>query len=291
MENESGDSKDFCICDQKFIDDLARLKRLRDFLMQEAVVIPPEESCFMSFGELNLLKIGSDGRAPTEKEWTELEDRTQMLFGKLTEPLRRRFLLGEIPSWVTMLSIYMALFALVALLGAILIFWSHNLNMDSMSARVLALPFYLLWLMALGAIGSIAFIGMNALSVQQDVTFDLSNHRLMILRISLGALFGLVLALPFGFNQFIQFLSGIIVSSKPLDPRDSQTLSLQAMMLLLPFVLGFSTPLVIMILNRFVDAIQAFFGQGGTNTSAPPTAPPSPVASNRVLPKHALEHF
>jgi hypothetical protein len=54
----------------------------------------------------------------------------------------------------------------------------------------------------MGAIGSVAFIGMNALSVQQDVTFDLNNDRLMVLRIVLGALFGIVLTLPFGFTQF-----------------------------------------------------------------------------------------
>ena len=43
-----------------------------------------------------------------------------------------------------------------------------------MSVFVLALPFYLVWLMSLGASGSIAFIGMNALSVQQDVTLTLA---------------------------------------------------------------------------------------------------------------------
>jgi hypothetical protein len=34
-----------------------------------------------------------------------------------------------------------------------------------------------------------------------------------------------------------------------------------AIFLLLPFVLGFSTSLVIMILNRLVGGVQAFFGK------------------------------
>jgi len=42
-----------------------------------------------------------------------------------------------------------------------------------------------------------------------------------------------------------------------------------------PFIFGFSTSLVIMILNRLVDAVQAFFGKPGvaeTQVSAMPAA-------------------
>ena len=289
MEFESGDKTSVCICDEKFLNDLGRLKRLRDFFLQEAIEIPPEESCFLSFGELNLLRPGPNGRRPTEAEWTDLEDRTQVLFGRLTYSLRHRFLLGEIPSWITTLSMAMALLALLALMGAIFI--PFEFQMETMRARVLALPFYLVWLMSLGAIGSIAFVGMNALSVQQDVTFDLGNHRLMALRISLGALFGLVLALPFGFNDFIQFLSGIIQGKQETTAgaSDSHVLTIRALMLLLPFVLGFSTPLVIMILNRLIDSIQAFFGRTSANVAeSSPARPPSSISLSRVAPKPGL---
>jgi len=87
----------------------------------------------------------------------------------------------------------------------------------------------------------------------------------MLLRISLGALFGLVLALPFGVRDFLDFCRNIAAeSSVTLASADSAAgkVTKQALMLLLPFVLGFSTTLVILVLNRLVDAVQSFFGKG-----------------------------
>ena len=121
----------------------------------------------------------------------------------------------------------------------------------------LVLPCYMLWLASLGAVGSIAFIGMNALAVQDDATFDLTNHRLIVLKIALGALFGVVLTLPFGFEGFLKFVGGLRSGGSTVE----NAVALQSVLLLLPFILGFSTPLVIMILNQFVEAVQSFFGK------------------------------
>jgi hypothetical protein len=90
----------------------------------------------------------------------------------------------------------------------------------------------------------------------------------MILRIVLGSLFGLVLTLPFGYDDFVRFCMSLNGSSVTTSTAtDASHVTNQAIMLLLPFVMGFSNSLVIMVLNRMVSAIQAFFGQGGTNTS------------------------
>ena len=192
------------IHDWGFINDLKRLKELRSFLLNEAINISPQDSAPLSFGSLNLLKFEPNGRAPTEEEWAEIEAHTQTLFGLLTEPLRRRFLLGQIPSSVSLLPIVFAALAIISLIAAIVV---QDTGIFGLTGRgVTTLPFYLLWLVSLGAIGSVAFVGMNALSVQQDATFDIGNKRLMILRISLGALFGLVLTLPFGFSSFLDFI-------------------------------------------------------------------------------------
>jgi hypothetical protein len=58
---------------------------------------------------------------------------------------------------------------------------------------------------------------------------------------------------------FVNFCRNIVAGKLDGDVQ----LSSQAIMLLLPFVLGFSTSLVIMILNRLLDAVQAFFGKSG----------------------------
>jgi len=240
---EAAESND--VSDEHFIRDLNRLKELRSFLIQEAINFGPDEDT-LSFGRLNLLQYKYGGRSPTQEEWSDVEQLTQILFRQLSEPLRRRFLLGEIPWWMAYLPIGLAIVALVALYTAVAL---HAGNI---------LPYYLIWLMSLGAIGSVSFIGMNALSVQQDITFDLTKIRLMLLRITLGALFGLVLTLPFGYQGFRDFVTGL--SGSTPSGGDSQKIS-QAMQLLFPFILGFSTSLVIMVLNRLVDAVQAFFGR------------------------------
>src|SRR5258708_29306315 len=88
----------------------------------------------------------------------------------------------------------------------------------------------------------------------------------MRLRITLGALFGLVLTLPFGFTGFRDFIAGL--SGLPLPGSDPPKVTTQAMLLLFPFILGFSTSLVIMVLNRLVDAVQAFFGKASGATAS-----------------------
>src|SRR5712692_2664941 len=108
--------------------------------------------------------------------------------------------MGEIPCWVTVVALDCALIAVIAFAMSIMLSASGAAvgSPDDLATKSLMLPPYIVWLTALGALGSIAFIGMNVLSVQEDATFDLTNERLMILRIALGGLFGLILGLPFG---------------------------------------------------------------------------------------------
>ncbi len=281
LEARAPETSDVSINDEQFIRDLRRLKELRSFFIQEAVNISSEDPTLLSFGRLNLLQYSFKGRAPTQDEWSQVEFHTQALFRLLNDPLRRRFILGEIPSWVSALPILLAVVALLSLIGAIVVQDKDLLRLGTIGANTL--PFYLVWLMSLGSIGSVAFIGMNAISVQQDITFDLTNRRLMILRITLGALFGLVLTLPFGFEGFREFI--VAISRPPATGEMASpqrfTVTSQALLLLLPFILGFSTSLVIMILNRLVDAVQAFFGRTGSIERAQTPADQGHTSPNR----------
>jgi hypothetical protein len=98
-----------------------------------------------------------------------------------------------------------------------------------------------------------------------------------MLRVALGALFAVVLTLPFGYPEFLAFCDGIRFPHLPTNPdkppATGSVLTTQAVFLLLPFVLGFSTSLVILILNQFVEAVQAFFGRKPSTLTAPPLPP------------------
>jgi hypothetical protein len=291
------------IGDSGFITDVRRLGRLRAFLYKQALTVdyPPTP---LSFAALSELQWRPNGRSPTEAERVTVDTQTEVIFRRLSEPLRRKFLMGELPWWLTLLPIAFVCLAVIALVFSIQgvakappqerfsivrAIQGHPEEPTTatrdvpppqsaqgtapspstapppapsasappapLGARVL--PYYLLWLMALGATGAVAFIGMNVLSVQDDATFDLTNSRLMVLRIITGALFGLVLTLPFGFGEYILFCVALLGGVAGQEPN----LTKQAALLLLPFVLGFSTSLVIMLLNQFIEAVQTFFGK------------------------------
>jgi hypothetical protein len=270
---KAGKPDAYSINDEQFIKDLQQLKKLRSFLIKEAVKLEVTDRNAFAFGALNLLRYHPFGRLPTEPEWSQVEFLTQSLFQLPTEAIRRKFVLGGIPWWMSGLPMIFALVGLISLVLSIVSQQTNLLGLATIRANIL--PFYLVWLMSLGAIGSIAFIGMNALSVQDDATFDLSNTRLMVLRISLGALFGLVLTLPFGFVGFVQFITGIAngAPAAPTTESSGAEVTTQALRLLLPFILGFSTSLVILILNRLVEAVQGFFGKPASeHLPAPPAA-------------------
>jgi hypothetical protein len=244
----SGDTLTNDICDPYFIGDLSRLKALRSFLIREAA-LPPDNPGLVSFGELNLLRLREGGRQPTPSEWEEVEQRNQALSNLLTPELRRKYLVGDVPQALTLqLPVIFILVGAVSLVLAIQAVGSEP---------IWGVALFVVWLICLGALGSIAFIAMNFLSVQTDATFDLSNFKLVALRIVLGALFALIITLPLGYEGFQTFASNIAMEAG----RSSESIASEAPLLLLPFVLGFSTSLVMLVLNRLVDAVQSFFGR------------------------------
>ncbi len=276
---------DYSICDKQFMDDVTQLKALRSYMIRQA---KSTEAGIIELGDLNLLRFDEKGRFPTYAEWTDLEHRSNELYQHLTEPDRRRFLYGQIP-WVVIKTAGVlggvALGTLIASFAAAVVMDALELipnapapgpsaapqawfSYATQAYKVLFFMGFLAWVAALGGIGSIAFIGMNALAVQEDATFDLTNEKLIGLRVVLGALFAVVLTLPFGYPSFSVFITTLHTARSIPDPTTTSIL------LLLPFVLGFSTTLVIMILNQFVEGVQTFFGK---SSSPPPAAVPPPV--------------
>jgi hypothetical protein len=278
-DSHDAERKTYRICDRRFMADIEQLKALRSYMIRQA---KSSSAWATELGELNLLYYHEEGRFPTSDEWRDFEHRSDELYRNLTEQDRRRFLYGQIPPSVIRTAIILGFVALASLVIAFAgPFVASLLGVASIGAQTVAVTAvlfafmsflsFLAWVAALGGIGSIAFIGMNALAVQEDATFDITDTKLIALRVVLGALFGVVLTLPFGYGPFVEFIKELHSPS----PIVSDQLALKSLLLLLPFVLGFSTSLVIMILNQFVEAVQTFFGKKTGSASA---AGPAPVA-------------
>ncbi len=256
-------SPDYVINDPKFNFLQATLIDLCGFIRREGVSIPPEKAGLLVLGEIGRLRKASfwkreKGRPPTEQEWVALETRLQELYALLDEPSRRGFYIRKSEFLLIYVPFAMTLLAAGSLIAAI-----------SQEPRLLIHVFgetdiprqwhaccYIVWLMALGVLGSVAYVAMNALSLEKDITFDIGNKKLLTIRLIMGAIFGLILALPFGFDEFEQFVSQFTSKSGGAPPDATS-----AAMLLMPFVFGFSTTVVLMFINRVVDAVGVIFGK------------------------------
>jgi hypothetical protein len=224
---------------------------LKTLLLTRGVHIREEDVPLLSFGMLNDLRYNEKGRLPTIEEWEQLDKRSQKLFSYLDDELRKHFELSQTANLIAQLPLFLIFVALliVALLSLITAVFAVD--------RLLLLGCYFLWTALLGAIGAIAFLSMNTLSIQKDITFDLTNKSLLAVRIVLGSLFGFFLSMPFGFYSFVTFWESLAHGT---PAPSAANFSFEAALLLLPFVLGFSTSLVILVLSRFVESITVFFG-------------------------------
>jgi hypothetical protein len=210
-------------------------------------------------GGLNMLEyaaLPSRGRRATVDEWSEVEERTHAVWAALSDAQRRRFLTTQVPGWF---AYAMSAFMVMVLASVLVAFLVRTSSEWQKIPGVLLLPF-MAFVVSLGAIGASASIGMNALSVQEDATFDISNGKFLWLRIVLGALFGATLTFPWAFPVFQTFIT-TLQSSPSSTVAVQQAQFVQALWLLTPFILGFSTSLVILVLSRAVESVQTFFGK------------------------------
>jgi hypothetical protein len=237
------------IGDMRFMGQLALLTSVKNFLVTEAVKVRDEDAPLFSFGSLNQLRYFEKGRLPTVEEWELLDKRALKLFSYLDDGLRKRFQLIQTANLIAGVPVLFIILALISLSVATFLVDRSQL-----------LVTYFFWTICLGALGSIAFLSMNALSIQNDMTFDLTNKSLLWVRIVLGSLFGLVLSIPFGFEGFVSFCGSIAKNTDIGGTNSVPAFGLQGALLLLPFILGFSASLVMLVLNRFVESIAVFFG-------------------------------
>jgi hypothetical protein len=279
------------VCDRRLIQDIRKLREMRSLQRDEAVPQPPE---IAELWLLLRLRYDRSGRVPYDSEWAAVDRLSLALSSGMNESLTRRWASSQVPMLVTYLPLLMLLVAATSLCSAI-----HGAaNMQSQFFQCLTsiihfflspsppqatgtaqaigtdsdrlVVCYLLWSVSMGAIGAAASVGMNAISVLNDVTFDISSKQQNHLRMVLGGVFALVLALPFGLADFTSFCgyAGSLVGGTPASTASLATSSLaQAFALVMPFLLGFSTSLVTNVLSRFINGLQMFF------TKSLPAAP------------------
>jgi hypothetical protein len=270
------------ISDSEFSRAYERLRGLSDYVLKSSSDFDADVHKAAMLGPLNALSFNvvRSGRRATESEWQRVEESTHAIWAALTEQQRRNFFTGQVPWWL----IYTVVALLVIVVGAVA--WAFFSRPQPTPAE-LFLP-YLFYVAALGAMGAAASIAMNALALQDDITFNISSSKMLSLRLGLGALFGTVLTFVWNFPLFQEFVLGL---SKPLPVpvKISSDQVLQSVLLLMPFVVGFSTSLVILILARLVESAQTFFGKGPASGGAAPAGRPGSQTTTTTKVVAAME--
>jgi hypothetical protein len=267
--------------DPDFIAQVDNLRRMKAFLIQSGAKLKDEDRAILATNAyLNSLKYNRNAADPTNEEWRNLDATRFALSAYLTGDLLTRFQLRLAPKFLFYLPVIFAaaivFFLCIMYLPPTWSFgtWLFNKPVPGDPNEIPSAWFLvgvIGWTIGLGGLGAIVSLYINAMSIEIDRTVDVSDPGFVLMRIIIGCLFGFVLGLstilPHAGDRPWEWLQ------KSGDTKDA------TVYLISPFVFGFSTPLVISVMNRMIETIQGFMGmqpKRPVEAAGSPAAPPAP---------------
>jgi len=280
--NPTGEADDDrLINDRRFNDQLEKIFALKSFLVQEEVVLTAEQLAGVDLGPLNNFEFGAAGRKPTQDEWKLLDEKFSSVCSCLDDELRQTFKISQLRVlWILpfkFLPFVFLFFTVIAVIAYAMNYhpfpepcdlcgppgWGHDLSY---------LGITVVWAIAQGGLGACAYLAVQASAKKNGRERGLSNlfkESLALtdfnvkIRIILGSLFGFVLGIAIA-------EPGLEAVSKGLRENiDAANYAL----IVAPFLLGFSTSLVLAILDRLVVSVRIFLGIGSPAESPRTSAP------------------
>jgi hypothetical protein len=262
---------DFSVCNREFISQIRHLRMLKKFMIEEKMSFSEIDIEAMNLGHLNNLRYRAHGRLITMDEWAALDKLSSAITSHLnTLDLKRKIRIRELGLFFGKLPLLFLCLAVIST-GVYL-----TLN-DIYNIGVIDV---IIWSLAQGGLGACAFLGTSVIrksaedidrvqnvpeqgSKNNDISqqlVDITDRNFLKIRIILGALFGFLLGLPLARPAL-----HIIYMSMNNAPAEGQLMpngvSAQSIALMvMPFLIGFSTNLVLVIFSRFISSIQTLFG-------------------------------
>jgi len=252
--------RDGRIADRHFITQLTQARHLKTFLFEEKVKFTAEDVEKINFGTLNRIKYARYGRPPDLDEWEYLDVLFLNLANYLTDELRRKIRIRELRIFFRTLPL---IFLTSSVVVSLLYFMLNDITGETAFRAFLYYVIVIAWAISQGGLGACAFLVTSvvvknvqerglAAEQQRPDPIDITDRNFLSARVLLGALFALLLGLPFA-RLSINNLMGPIVYAYAPDTT-------QILYALLPFLLGFSINLVLVILGRLLISIETFFG-------------------------------
>jgi hypothetical protein len=262
---------DRLVGDRRFIDQLDQLRFLKQFLFSEKVRFKADDLGSIDLDSLNNITYKQGGRSPSVAEWRLLDHKMFALAAYLNDDLRKKIRIRELG---TFFGIIPVLFLLTTILSTLI----YSLNsvvipdQNSLPSYLLYLTGIILWCISQGGLGACAFLCTSVIvktsnnrggsidsSKDSIELVDITDQNFLKIRILLGTLFGFLIGLPFSLSSLAVIYQMLFVDKDQI-PSPSAT---QLAIVVVPFIVGFSTNLVLVILGRTVVAIETFFGLPG----------------------------
>jgi hypothetical protein len=255
------------ISDRRFAAQLEAIQKLKQFMFDEKVLLQADILESINLGSLNNLKYAPNGRLPTEDEWKALDQKLAGLAPLLTPALRWKLRIRELRFFfITVPIFFMGTTVIATFSLVLLITFVERTSLFFVAPYVIA---FLLWTLSQGALGACAFLcvsaTVHALKERSGSTplypaIDVTDENILSIRVILGALFALLIALPIGGRSIVTVYDAFL-ETHPIPPVEDW------ITVLVPFMFGFSTPLVLAILNRIVGGIGSLFGVSSETTT------------------------
>ena len=256
LRNQSNPAK---IGDRLFIQQLSYTRSLVTFLIRRQALPQKSPDVLANLAALGSMRYSHAGRAASEDEWQKLYAISRGLASELPLEIATAFSIWRLRT-------FFGLFPLIFLIMGIAALEATYLEGYAMGGwyYFIGLAAVLSWTCALGGLGTSAFFGTSLLAQLASATGndqaklkEITDDTYLRTRLMIGILFAFVLGLPFG-HLSLDTASASLFK----DVVWNADLFTTILHILAPFLLGFSTALVLSILERLIEGIKTTFGVG-----------------------------
>jgi hypothetical protein len=270
---DEGYNSAMIVGDRRFIDQLDQIRKLKSFLFEEKAKFNPEQLQSIDLGDLNNIVFKENARAPSVKEWQLLDEKLTALVSYLNDDLRTRIRIRELGSFFGRMPILFLMLTVVSMMCYLLLDRAFS-DQTSLIYNALYLTTIIAWTLSQGGLGACAYLATRvavknyeaaapstgATLVSTGVAAalidpsEVTDRNVLQTRVILGPLFAFLVGLPLS----VRSLEKLIKVFYPSGGTELSTSDFA--IILVPFLLGFSTNLVLVILDRAIISIRTFFG-------------------------------
>jgi hypothetical protein len=247
------------ISDRLFVRQLGYTRSLVTFLIRRQALPEKPPDVLANLAALGSMRYSPRGRAVSEEEWRKLYAISHGLASELPLEIATAFSIWRLRT-------FFGLFPFIFLIMGIAALEATYLEGYAVGGwyYFIGLAAVLSWTCALGGLGTSAFFGTSLLAQLASATGndqaklkEITDDTYLQTRLMIGILFAFVLGLPFGHLSLVTASTSLFK-----DVVWNDELFTTMLHILAPFLLGFSTALVLSILERLIEGIKTTLGVG-----------------------------